>query len=444
MKRLIDWHLRSWKDDKRRKPLLLRGARQVGKTYAVRQLGKSFASFVELNFEEISQAQILFEQDLDPERILLEIGLLSQTTIVPGKTLLFLDEVQVTPRAILALRYFYEKIPELHVIAAGSLLDFAIEQVGVPVGRVSMMYVYPLSFMEFLVAIGHSQLVSAILSMQLFSTVIHNMLLDLLRQYLALGGMPEAIAAFVSTKDPRESHLVLKGLIEAYRQDFSKYAKKHQIPYLEVLFNQIPHRIGDQFKYSSVHGEFKKRELAPCIDLLRHSHVIHKITHSAGNGIPLGSEVNLEHFKIIMHDVGITQALLGLDLAQWFLNKDKNIVNRGAVVEAFIGQELICYSAPHYKSDLYYWRRESRGAQAEVDYLYDYHSQVVPIEVKSGHGSTLRSLHQFLVVHPSVNRGIRFWAENYLQMDKLDSLPLYAVSTFSHADQKEALLSLST
>jgi uncharacterized protein len=146
MRRLIDWHLRAWKDDKRRKPLLLRGARQVGKTYAVRQLGMSFTSFVELNFEEISQSQALFEQDLDPERILLEIGLLTQTTIVPGETLLFLDEVQVTPRAILALRYFYEKIPELHVIAAGSLLEFAIEQVGVPVGRVSMLYVYPLSF----------------------------------------------------------------------------------------------------------------------------------------------------------------------------------------------------------------------------------------------------------------------------------------------------------
>lgn len=442
MKRLIDWHLRTWKDDRRRKPLLLRGARQVGKTFAVRQLGKSFTSFVELNFEEVSQAQTLFEQDLDPERILLEIGLLTHTTVVPGRTLLFLDEVQVAPRAILALRYFFEKIPELHVIAAGSLLEFAIEQVGVPVGRISMLYVYPLSFMEFLAAIGHSQLIPAILNMQPFSAVIHNMLLDLLCQYLALGGMPEAVVAFATTKDPRESHMVLKELIEAYRQDFSKYAKKHQIPYLEVLFDQIPHFIGDQFKYSSVHGEYKKRELAPCLDLLRRSHVVHKINHSAGNGIPLGSEVNLEHFKIIMHDIGITQALLGLDLAQWFLNKDKDIVNRGTIVEAFVGQELVCYSEPHYKFDLYYWKREARGALAEVDYLYDYQSKVLPIEVKSGHGSTLRSMHNFLATHPSVSHGVRFWAENYIQMDKLDSLPLYSVSTFSHSVQKEALSSL--
>jgi len=442
MKRLVDWHLRAWKDDSKRKPLLLRGARQVGKTYAVRQLAKSFHSFIELNCEELAKARSIFEQDLDVERILLEISLLTKTTIVPGETLLFLDEVQVTPQAILALRYFYEKMPKLHVIAAGSLLDFAIEQVGVPVGRVNMLYVYPLSFMEFLRAVGHSQLLAVIQSKQPLSTLAHQMLLELLCQYLALGGMPEAVAAFAATKDPRESHTVLKGLIEAYRQDFSKYAKKHQIPYLNVLFNQIPHFIGDQFKYSSVHGEFKKRELAPCLDLLLRAQVVHKITHSAGHGIPLGAEVNLEHFKLIMHDVGIAQALLGLDLAAWFLNKDKDIINRGTIVEAFVGQELLCYSSPHYKSDLYYWKRESRGSQAEVDYLYDYQGKVVPIEVKSGHGSTLRSMHQFLAEHPTVRKGIRFWAENSMQTETLDSLPLYSVATLCHSDQLEALTSL--
>ena len=146
MKRLIDWHLRSWKEEKRRKPLLLKGARQIGKTYSVRQLGKSFTSFVEINFELVPQAKTLFEQDLQPERILWELGLLTNTTVVPGKTLLFLDEIQAAPQAILALRYFYELTPELHVIAAGSLLDFAIEQVGIPVGGVNMLYVYPLSW----------------------------------------------------------------------------------------------------------------------------------------------------------------------------------------------------------------------------------------------------------------------------------------------------------
>lgn len=443
MKRLIDWHLRTWKNSTQRKPLLLKGARQIGKTYAVRQLGKEFESFVEVNFELLPEAKTIFEPDLVPDRILWQLGLLSHTTITPGKTLLFLDEVQVAPQVILALRYFYEKIPDLHVIAAGSLLDFAMETVGLPVGRVSMLYVYPLSFMEFLAATGHPQFIEAVLSQKALSKVIHEKLLDLLGHYLAIGGMPEAVAAWIDTQDPRASYEAQKGLVENYRLDFPKYAKKHQLPYLDTLFNQIPHLIGDQFKYSSIHGEYKKRELAPCLDLLRRANVVHQITHSAGHGIPLGAEVNLDRFKTIFLDVGISQAILGLDLPAWFLNPDKDLVNRGTMAEAFVGQELLAYTSPKWKSDLYFWKRESSGALAEVDYIYDHQGVVIPIEVKSGSGTTLRSMHQFLVEHLKSSFGIRFWSENYLLADKIDSRPLYAVVTLAHPDQKEALLSLT-
>ncbi len=442
MKRLIDWQLRSWKNTPKRKPLVLRGARQVGKTYAVRELSKQFESMIEVNFELVPEAKTIFEQDLQPERILWELGLLAKTTIIPGKTLLFLDEVQAAPQAVLALRYFYELVPELHVIAAGSLLDFALEKVGMPVGRVSMQYVYPLSFLEFLAATGQSHFIEAILSGKSFSEVIHNKLLDVLGHYLAIGGLPEAVAAWVATKDPRASYEVQKELIETYRQDFPKYAKKHQLPYLETLFNQIPYFLGEQFKYSSVHGEFKKRELAPCLDLLRRANVIHQITHSAGNGVPLGAEVNLEWFKIIFLDVGISQALLGLDLAAWFLNPDKDLINRGMIAEAFVGQELLSYAIPKWKTDLYFWKRQVQSSLAEVDYLYDHQGVVVPIEVKSGHGSTLRSMHQFLDEHPKCPQGIRFWSQNYSKMDKIDSRPLYAVATLAHPDLKEAIESL--
>ncbi len=397
---------------------------------------------IEVNFELIPEAKSIFEKDLVPERIIWELGLHAKTTIVPGKTLLFLDEVQAAPQAILALRYFYEHMPELHVVAAGSLLDFAIEKVGMPVGRVGMLYVHPLSFIEFLAATDNAHFIEAILRQQSLSKVNHDKLLDLLGHYLAIGGLPEAVEAWVSTKDPRASYEAQKQLIETYRLDFPKYSKKHQIQYLEVLFSQIPHFIGDQFKYSSVHGEFKKRELAPCLDLLRRANVVHQITHSAGNGIPLGAEVNLERFKTIFLDVGISQALLGLDLNAWFLNPDKDLVNRGTITEAFVGQELLCYCPPKWKTDLYFWKREDAGAQAEVDYLYEYQGKVLPIEVKSGHGSTLRSLHQFLQTHPKSPKGIRFWSENYLLSDKLDSRPLYAVATLAHPDQKEALQSL--
>lgn len=442
MKRLIDWHLETWKKEEKRKPLLLKGARQIGKTYAVRELGKKFASFVEINFELVPEAKTIFEKDLVPERIIWELGLLAQTKIIPGETLLFLDEIQMAPQAILALRYFYEMMPKLHVVAAGSLLDFVLEKVGMPVGRISMLYVYPLSFMEFLSATGHSSFAAAIMQQLSFSDIIHDKLLDLLGQYLAIGGMPEAVSAWIQTKDPRAAYEAQKGLVETYRLDFPKYAKKHQLSYLDVLFNQIPHFIGGQFKYSSVHGEYKKRELAPCIDLLRRANVLHCVTHSAGNGVPLGAEVNLERFKMIFLDVGLSQALLGLDLAAWFLNPDKDLVNRGNIVEAFVGQELLVYGSPKWKNDLYFWKRESKGALAEVDYLLDENGVVVPIEVKSGHGSTLRSMHQFLLEHPKSQYGLRFWSEKSQQMGTIDSRPLYAVASIAHPDQKQALLNL--
>lgn len=442
MKRLIDWHLITWKEEKKRKPLLLKGARQIGKTFSVRQLGKQFESFVEINFELIPEAKTIFEKDLQPERILWELGLLAHTTITPGKTLLFLDEIQSAPQAILALRYFYELMPELHVIAAGSLLDFAIEKVGMPVGRVNILYVYPLSFMEFLAAIGQAQFIKVILEMQILSEILHNKLLDFLGQYLAIGGMPEAVQSWIDNKDPRASYEAQKGIIETYRQDFPKYAKRHQLPYLDILFNQIPHLIGKKIKYSAIHGEYKKRELAPALNLLRHANVVHQITHSSGNGLPLGAEINLDKFKIIFLDVGITQSLLGLDLSAWFLTSDKDLINRGPIAEAFVGQELLAYSYPKSKNELYFWKREASGSLAEIDYLYDFQHEILPIVVKSGHGSTLRSIHQFLEEHQKAKFGYRFWSENYMLRDKIDSRPLYSVATLAHPEQKKALLNL--
>ncbi len=295
---------------------------------------------------------------------------------------------------------------------------------------------------EFLAATGNSQFIEAILNKLPFSEILHNKLLDQVGHYLAIGGMPEAVSAWIESHDPRASYEAQNGLVETYRQDFPKYAKRHQLPYLDILFNQIPHFIGKQFKYSAVHGEYKKRELAPCLNLLRHANVVHQITHSAGNGLPLGAEVNLDRFKTIFLDVGLSQSLLGLDLAAWFLNPDKDLINRGAIVEAFVGQELLAYDSPKSKNELYFWKRESKGALAEIDYLYDYQNTVVPIEVKSGHGTTLRSMHQFLEEHKKTHLGLRFWSENYHQAEKIDSRPLYAVATLAHPDQVKALSSL--
>ena len=257
-KRIIDYHLDKWKVDPYRKPLLLRGARQVGKTYAIRRLGQQFKYFVEVNFEKLVEAIDIFSKDLSPEKIIRDLSLLLKTPIIPGETLLFLDEVQQAPRAITALRYFYEEMPALHVIAAGSLLEFAIEKVGVPVGRISMLYMYPLSFIEYLVAVGDKLIVKELLDHPAGTPMnepIHSKILATLGEYLSIGGMPEALARWIQTKDPASALSVLQQISTTYRQDFEKYAKKAQIKYLELLFRQTPHLIGKEFSYSEIHGE---------------------------------------------------------------------------------------------------------------------------------------------------------------------------------------------
>src|SRR5271157_3565067 len=223
MKRLIDYYLNAWKQDPYRMPLLLRGARQVGKTFSVRKLGESFAEFVEINLEDTPEAKAIFEKNLDPIRMIAELSAIAQKPINPGTTLLFIDEIQMVPRALTALRYFYEKMPQLHVIAAGSLLDFAIEEIGIPVGRVQSLYMFPLSFVEFLVALNYKILLKEIISIdhdKEISPVVHNKALALLGDYLALGGMPRAVHLWQETKNPLNCARVHSAILDAYRQDF--------------------------------------------------------------------------------------------------------------------------------------------------------------------------------------------------------------------------------
>ncbi len=356
-----------------------------------------------------------------------------------------MDEIQEAPRAILALRYFYEEMPNLHVIAAGSLLEFAIAKVGVPVGRISMLYMYPLSFLEFLVANGDSMIAREILNHRIgiaMEEPIHTKILDKLGEYLSIGGMPEAVARWVQTKDPHLSLKVLQEIAATYRQDFEKYARKAQVKYLEQLFRQIPHLIGKEFSYREIHGEYRKRELAPALELLERANIIHIIRHSSGQGIPIGSEVDFETFKVIYLDIALCQAILGSDISIWFLRPLEGFENRGEIAEGFVGQELLCYANPESKAELYFWKRKEKNSSAEVDYLLQRGEQILPIEVKSKHGKTLRSLRLFLETHPKSSYGIRFSAHDYSITENLDSRPLYAVATLAHESQQEALRNL--
>jgi len=447
MKRFVDHFLLEWKNRPGRKPMLLRGARQVGKTHAVRVLGATFSNFIEINLETDAQARKIIEKDFDLERIVLQLSELLQKPIQPGSTLLFLDEIQQAPQAIIALRYFYEKMPNLHVIAASSLLEFVIEQVGVPVGRVSYLYMYPLSFLEFLAALGHAQWVEAILTYtpeNSMSPQLHEKLISALGHYIAIGGMPDAVNEWIATKTSRSVKIVHSSLIDGYQDDFGKYAKTHQVKHLNIIFLKAMEQLSRKFVFSRV-GEYQKRELAPALALLEKAGLLYPVTKSDGQGLPIGAHADLDDFKLIFLDVGLSQILLNLDIAPWFVDPLQAFVNKGEIVEAFVGQELLAYSDPIAKQKLFYWHRDSRSSTAELDYLIQIKENVVPIEVKSGSSKRIKSMYVFLDSHKNSSYGLRFWTGDYLNEERIISYPLFATAkplADANPHVRDALMSL--
>lgn len=444
MKRIIDYYLLQWKNSPGRKPLIVRGARQVGKTFAIRRLGKTFEHFVEINLELQPEIAEIFQHNLKPERILQSITHLTSKRIEPGTTLLFFDEIQASPRALTALRYLYEEMPQLHVVAAGSLLDFAIQEVGVPVGRVSFLHMYPVSFLEFLVAQGKSAFVADILTQKFLQepplNSVHESVLRLVGMYLALGGMPQVLMRWEEFKDFTNCFELQTELVYAYRQDFFKYAKAHQIKYLDLIFGEMPRQLGQKFKFSAIPGEYRKRELAPALDLLATAGVCHTIMRSAGNGIPLAAQADADDFKAILLDIALTQCVLKIKPGSWFVQPLQELINKGAVVEAFIGQELLAYAYPRSKEGLFYWRKNEQGGAAEIDYLVQCDAAVIPIEVKSGTGTSLKSMKTFLQTHPRSPFGVRFSTNNYSVFENLHSYPLYAVAGMLCLEERELLM----
>jgi uncharacterized protein len=431
MKRIIDHYLGEWKQRPDRKALLLRGARQVGKTYAVRELGKKFDELVEINLELNPEYGEVFRSNLDPNRILRELRLMTGKRLAPGSSLLFIDEIQQQPLAITALRYFHEKTPEIHVIAAGSLLEFAIEEVGLPVGRVASLHMYPMSFLEFLVAHSAQSLAEHLIdtsSSLSISDPVHERLLRLVGEFLVLGGLPEVIETWIKHEDLNRCGEVLDMIVTAYRQDFAKYAKRHQIKYVDLVFNEVPSMTGRKFKYDALPGTWKARELSPALDLLCKASVVHRVTHSSGNAIPLKAESDPNRFKALFLDVGLAQRIMGADVKPWLLNPTVAIGNAGAATEAFVGQELLAYSQPWAKEELYYWHREARASNAEVDYLLPMEGAVIPIEVKSGATGRLLSLRAFLdEKRGKIPYGIRFCGQSSSIHEDLHSYAIYAV-----------------
>jgi predicted AAA+ superfamily ATPase len=400
MKRDLLSDLQEWSNRSNRKPLIIRGARQVGKTHLVREFSSSqFDNLVEINFDLTPEKSEIFDsRDIDQMIRLLEIDL--DVDILPGKTLLFLDEIQNAPQLIPLLRYFYEKKPELHVIAAGSLLEFALgaHDFSMPVGRIEYMFMGPMTFQEFLVASGANRLASFIKSYSLNDVIplsIHNELLRLLKVYCVVGGMPAVVREYVKEEDGRLAAMEQRSILQTYRDDFGKYHAKINARRLGTVFTRLPHLTGKKLKYVNVDRNERAKDIAECIEMLQMARIVHRVTHSAGNGVPLGAEANGKDCKLLFIDVGLLSCALGLKATDIHLAADLVLVNSGAVAEQFAGQHLLHEHDSYLQPELHYWNREKRGSSAEVDYLYAHGPTVVPIEIKAGKAGALKSLQVF-------------------------------------------------
>jgi uncharacterized protein len=426
MERNITKSLLAWKDKPNRKPLIVRGARQTGKSFSISAFGNSeFEGTTHIiNFERRPDFHLVFEQNYEIIRIISELEILINKKIIPGKDLLFFDEIQECPKAIVSLRYFYEEIPDLHIIAAGSLLEFSLMDIPFPVGRVQLLNMYPMSFYEFLKATGNIIVADLIDGEpKEMSVSVHNMLNDEIRKYFFIGGMPECVKTYVHTKNLAEVLEIQSDLINTFRQDFTKYAGKANSSCLNsVLFN-VSHKVGEQIKYSELADGFSNPTIKKAFDLLETARLFKKVKVANPSGIPLGASAKDKKFKAVMLDIGLMSNLNGINISKEYMKSDLLSVFRGALAEQFVGQEILAAT----NSDLYYWAREASGSSAETDYLIEKQGKVVPVEVKSGKSGSLKSLHLLLKTYSNVENSFVFSDRNYGQIpeQKITFLPLY-------------------
>ncbi len=394
--RAAEKYLNTWYKKKRRKPLVIRGARQVGKSTLVRRFAQSNGFVLnEINLEQHLYLDKIFKS-LDMDVIIRELDALVGRNIQASGSVLFLDEIQATPHAIQALRYFYENKPELPVISAGSLLEFALADLhfSMPVGRIEYYHLGPMTFKEFLAAVepNLTTYLSAFHIGQTMPVTAHQKLIKRQREYLFVGGMPEALAAFVEHNSLTEVTEVHRSIGVTYQDDFSKYAKQKDLALMQKVFRQIPRVIGQKVKYSNISKEDKSREVKAAIDMLVKARVCHQVFHSHCSGVPLMADINENVYKLLFMDVGMAAWLTGLDWIALQALDGQALVNEGKLAEQFVGQHLM---NPFEPPRLTYWLREAKSANAEVDFITASGNQVVPVEVKAGKSGALKSLQQF-------------------------------------------------
>lgn len=439
LKRHIDDTFIAWKNRKKRKPLLLRGARQVGKSSSVRAFGKLFKNYVEVNFDENRTIHQFFEGDYNPTSIINELSVYYGKTIIPGKTLLFFDEIQTCLPAIASLRYFYEKLPALHLIAAGSLLEFALEELpSFGVGRIRSVFMYPLSFNEFLLAGNQTALLEAKKQAgvhQPLATPNHEKLLGLLRQFLIIGGMPEVVKTYFQTGNPVDCQTILNDIYISLQDDFAKYKSRVPGSRIADVLEAVVRQNGGKFNYSKTQATANHRQLKEAVDLLVKAGLVIPVTHTSANGIPLGAEINRKKQKLLMMDNGLFLRSANLKLYEILLHKNIDLINKGGLAELYVGLEMMKYNSPFERIALYYWSREKVGSSAEIDFIIQQGQQIIPVEVKSGRQGKMQSMWQFFK-HKNIQNGVRISLENYASINGVVIYPLYAISELIGNDEQ--------
>lgn len=430
MYRIAIEKLYKWKNSKRRKPLIIEGARQVGKTWLMKEFGKqAYADTVYINFDSNSRMADLFSADLDTDRLIMGLELYAGRKINPENTLLIFDEVQEVPRALASLKYFYENAPQYHIVCAGSLLGIALHQgTSFPVGKVDFLKLYPLSFSEFLMATGNERF-AELLKKQDYEmiTSFKQTYIDALKHYYFVGGMPEAVQSFAESKDFNEVRAIQKRILAAYEQDFSKHAPNEIVPKIRMLWNSIPSQLAREnkkFIYGLVREGGRAREYETAIMWLSDCGLVHKVSRVNAAGIPLKAYEDLKAFKLFIVDVGLLGCMTGLRQRTLLDGDDLFVEFRGALTEQYVCQQLKTIE----DLGIYYYTND-RGS-CEIDFVVDTGEQIVPIEVKAETNLRAKSLKTYRErFEPELS--VRTSMADYKKEDWLLNLPLYAIENIT-------------
>lgn len=418
--------LYKWKNSKRRKPLIIEGARQVGKTWLMKEFGnKAYQDTVYINFDSNSAMAELFASDLDIKRLIMGLELYAERKIDPDNTLLIFDEVQEVPRALSALKYFYENAPQYHIVCAGSLLGIALhEGTSFPVGKTSFLKLYPLSFKEFLMALGDERL-SELLDTRDYPliTSLRQTYIDALKYYYFVGGMPEAVQSFAEDRDFNEVRAIQKNILTAYEQDFSKHAPNEIVPKIRMIWNSIPSQLAKEnkkFVYGLVREGGRAKEYETAIMWLCDCGLIYKVSRVNGAGIPLKAYEDLKAFKLFVADVGLLGCMTGLRQRTLLEGNDLFAEFKGALTEQYVCQQL--KTLPDLA--VYYYTNDR--SSCEVDFVIDDGGQIIPVEAKAEANLRAKSLKTFRErFHPQVS--VRTSMADYKKEEGLVNLPLYAI-----------------